>query len=139
MLGTSGTASVWKAGALVGVCLTVIGVSAGYVDVATRFRFSFLSENFGFFIGTLFAGLLLAFVATIGWARRLSRSGRLRTAGLVLVLPWLGVLLAEQVEHFNVHGPSVFLYYLVLPVTSLLAIVLFFISGAPDQQKNVRM
>jgi|SRR5579864_989889 len=137
MAENSGHASIWKAGVIVGVCLIVIGVSAGYVDVATHFRFSFLSENFGIFIGALFAGLLLSFVAMIGWARRLTRSGRLRAAGLVFVLPWLGVLLADQIEHFNVHGPSVFLYYLVLPVASLLAIVLFFIGGASDQHKDL--
>jgi hypothetical protein len=129
--------SIWKAGVLVGVCLIVIGVSAGYVDVATHFRFSFLSTNYGIFIGALFAGLVLSFVATIGWARGFTKNGRLRTAGLVFVLPWLGMLLADQVEHFNVHGPSVFLYYFVLPVALLLAIVLLFISWLPDQYKDL--
>ena len=105
-----GHPSVWKAGVLVGVCLIVIGLSAGYIDVATHVRFSFLSANFGIFLVALFAGLLLSFIATIGWARRFTRSGRLRAAGLVFVLPWLGMLLANQIEHFNVHGPSVFLY-----------------------------
>jgi hypothetical protein len=124
--------SIWKAGVLVGVSLIVIGVSAGYVDVATHFRFSFLSTNYGIFMGALFAGLVLSFVATIGWARGLTRNGRLRAAGLVFVLPWLGVLLADQVEHFNVHGPSVFLYYFVLPVALLLAFVLLLMSGLRD-------
>jgi hypothetical protein len=104
--------------------------------VATHFRFAFLSANFGIFLVALFAGLLLSFIATIGWARRFTRSGRLRAAGLVFVLPWLGILLADQIEHFSVHGPSVFLHYLVLPVALLLAIVLLFIRGAPDRHKD---
>jgi hypothetical protein len=128
--------SIWKAGVVVGVCLIVIGVSAGYVDIATHFRFSFLSTNYGIFIGALFAGLVLSFVATIGWARGLTRSGRLRAAGLVFVLPWLGILLADQIERFNVHGPSVFLYYLVLPVALLLSIVLLLMSGLRDHHEK---
>jgi hypothetical protein len=128
---------IWKAGVLVGVCLIVIGVSAGYVDVATHFRFSFSSTNYGIFIGALFAGLVLSFVAMIGWARGLTRSGRLRTAGLVFVLPWLGVLLADQIDHLNIHGPSVFLCYFVLPVAMLLSVVLLFIKGRPDQHKDL--
>jgi hypothetical protein len=128
--------SIWKAGVLVGVCLTVIGVSAGYVDVATHFRFSFLSTNYGIFIGALLAGLVLSFVATIGWARGLTRGGRLRAAGLVFVLPWLGMLLAAPIDHLNIHGPSVFLSYFVLPVAMLLSIVLLLMSGLRDHHEK---
>jgi hypothetical protein len=131
--------SIWKAGVLVGVCLIVIGVSAGYVDVATHFRFSFLSTNYGIFIGALLAGLVLSFVATIGWARGLTRGGRLRAAGLVFVLPWLGMLLAAPIDHLNIHGPSVFLCYFVLPVAMLLSVVLLFIKGLADQQKDLEI
>src|SRR5665213_752167 len=123
---------IWKAGVLVGVCLIVIGLGAGYVDVATHSRFSFLSMNYGIFISALLTGLVLSFVATIGWARGLTRGGRLRVAGLVFVLPWLGMLLAAQIDHLNIHGPSVFLCYFVLPIAMLLSVVLLFIKGLPD-------
>lgn len=119
------------------MCLIFIGISAGYVDVATHFRFSFLSAHFGIFIGALFAGLLLTFAAMIGWARGLTRRGRLRAAGSVFVLPWVGVMLADQIQHFNVHGPSVFLYYVFLPVALILAIVLLVMSWLPAKHRDL--
>jgi hypothetical protein len=56
-MGNTGRKSLfWAIGILVGVVLIVIGVGAGYVDVATHFRFDFLSNHFGWFILALLVG-----------------------------------------------------------------------------------
>jgi hypothetical protein len=38
---------IWKIGAIIGVCLTMIGLSAGYVEAA--FTFDFLDDHFDIF------------------------------------------------------------------------------------------
>jgi hypothetical protein len=116
--------SFWTIGIIVGVGLIVIGGSAGYVDVATRFKFDFLSRHFGWFILALLIGLVLSFGAVIGWAKQFSAGTRRRAAGIVFIAPWVAALAGNSVERFNVHGPSVFLFYLVMPVSWLLALVL---------------
>lgn len=122
--------SFWTVGILVGVFLTVIGVGAGYVDVATHFRFDFLTTYFGWFIAALLVGIVLSFVAIIGWAKQFPDGTRRRkAAGIVFAAPWVVALAASSVEGFNVHGPSVFLFFLVMPVSWLLALVLVIMAG----------
>lgn len=99
-----------------------IGLAAGYVDEATNFRYSFLSNHFGVFLLALFLGILLSFISIVGWARLLK--SRARAAGFVFVAPWIIGLLSYPVEGFNVHGPSALLYFLVVPAASILALVL---------------
>jgi len=107
----------------------VICAGAGYVDVATHFRFDFLSRHFGWFILALLVGVLLSFVAVVGWAKQSSAGTRRMAAGIVFVAPWVAALAANSVVGFNVHGPSVFLFYLVMPVSWLLACVLLIMAG----------
>jgi hypothetical protein len=118
--------SFWTISIIIGI---VIGVGAGYVDVATHFKFDFLSRHFDWFIWALLAGIVLSFGAVIGWAREFSAPTRRRTAGIVFVLPAPAALAVNSVEGFNVHGPSVFLYYLVMPVSWLLALVLLIMAA----------
>ena len=126
---TGRKSSFWAIGIVVGVVLAVIGVGAGYVDAATQFRFDFLSNDFGWFILALLVGVVLSFVAVIGWATQIPASTRRRAAGIVFVAPWVAALAANSVEGFNVHGPSVFLFFVVMPVSWLLALVLLIMAG----------
>lgn len=63
---TNKGASFWTIGIVLGAVLTVVGVSAGYIDVSTHFRFDFVSEHFDVFLGMLIIGLAVSFVAVIG-------------------------------------------------------------------------
>jgi hypothetical protein len=129
-MGSTGRkSSFWTVGILIGVFLVVIGVGAGYVDVATHFRFDFLTTHFGWFIFALLVGIVLLFVAVIGWAKQFPDGTRRRAAGIVFVAPWVMALAANWVEGSNVHGPSVFLFFLVMPVSWLLALVLVIMAG----------
>jgi hypothetical protein len=108
----------------VGIGLTAIGLGAGYFDVATHFRFAFLSDHFDVFVVALLLGILSSFVFMIGWARRFKKKTLARAAGVVLISPWIAGLLGYPIDSFNVHGPSALLYFLVVPAASILALVL---------------
>jgi len=114
----------WKVGAMVGVSLAAIGLGAGYFDVATHFRFAFLSDHFDIFLIALLLGILSSFVCMIGWARRLKKTTRARAAGFVFISPWIVGLLGYPLDGFNVHGPSALLLFLIMPAASILALVL---------------
>ena len=101
-----------------GLICVVIGVGWGFVDVATHFEYSFLSRNAELFILTLLIGIVLSFVGTIWWARRLARRRRLGLAGALL----LGSLAIFAVP-VNVHGPTMFLVPVVFAVW-ILALIL---------------
>lgn len=109
---------------MVGVGLAAIGLGAGYFDVATHFRFAFLSDHFGVFLIALLLGILSSFVCLIGWARRLRKATRVRTAGIVFISPWIAGLLGYPIDGFNVHGPSALLLFPIVPAASILALVL---------------
>jgi len=130
---TGRTSSFWTIAIIVGVVLIVIGVGAGCVDVATRFKFDFLSRHFGWFILALLVGVVLSFGAVIGWAKQFSAGTRRRAAGIVFVAPLLAALAVNSVEGFNVHGSSVFLFYLVMPVSWLLALALLIMAGSASK------
>lgn len=119
----------WKIGIGVGTALVIGGISAGYIDVATHFRFDFISRYFGFFILALLIGLVLSFVAVIGWAKQFGSGTRLRTAGVVFVAPWMVALVGYPIDGFNIHGPSALLLVLVFPAALLLSLVLLIMAG----------
>ena len=120
---------VWKVGAITGICLTIIGLGAGYVDESTHFRFAFISDHFDVFLMALLIGIVLSFIFMIGWARQFKGGARARLAGIVFVSPWIAGLLSYPIEGLNVHGPSALLYFLVMPAASLLALVLLIMAG----------
>lgn len=75
---------LWKVISVLGVSFIAIGIAAGYVDVATRFEFDFISRDFGIFILAILVGIVLAFVGPIGWARTLGLGGTREHRGLSL-------------------------------------------------------
>ena len=129
MNSTERRSPLWTVGIIIGIILIVTGVGAGYVDVATDFKFDFLSRHFGWFILALLLGIVLSFGAVIGWAKQFAAGTRRRTAGVVFVAPVVAALALNSVQGFNVHGPSVFLFYLVMPAAWLLALVLLIMAG----------
>ena len=121
-------AVVWKAIAIVGICLIVVGIAAGYLDLATHSRFEFLSDHFSIFLIAPLIGVAASSAGLIGWARRLKRKARARMAALVFVSPWIAGLLCYPIAGDNIHGPFALVILLVIPA-SILALVLFLMTG----------
>ncbi len=116
--------AVWKVTALVGVALVVTGAAAEYVDVATHFRFEFISDDYEFFGLALLVGVFLSFAGLIGWARHLDRPARVKAAGAVFAFPWVAVLLGYPIDGINVHGAAPIVLMLVIPATILSVVLL---------------
>jgi hypothetical protein len=119
---------LWKVGSIFGVSLIAIGVAAGYVDVATHFRFQFLSDDSGTFILAILVGLLLVFVGLIGWAKHLKPGTRARRAGIVFAAPWIALLVGYPIAGNNIHGPGAILLVMIIPAT-ILAVVLLIMAN----------
>lgn len=120
--------AVWKLTALTGFALIVTSVAAEYVDVATHFKFEFISDHYGFFGVALLTGILLSFVGVIGWARYLDRSACLATAGAVFALPCIAVLVGYPINGINVHFAAPTVLMLVLPA-AILSVILLLMSS----------
>jgi hypothetical protein len=112
----------------------VLGIVGGYVDVATRFKFDFLTTHFGLFLAALALGVVIWSIGLVGWARRISRGSRVQMAGLVFVSPWIAGLLGYPIAGDNVHGPAVFVMVLIIPA-SLLAVVLLIMAALTSSTK----
>lgn len=125
----------WKAVSLAGIVLTTIGASAGYIDIATGFRFEALSDHFEFLTLCLLVGAVIAFTGLIGWARHLKRPSRFRMAGWVFAFPWILCLLGYPIAGFNVHGPAPLVLLLIIPAT-ILAVLLLLIRKAETVPTN---
>jgi hypothetical protein len=120
--------AVWKTISLLGVALTAVGISAEYIDVATHFRFEFISNDFEVFTLALLAGTVLCFVGFIGWSVQPGTQRRGLTAGLILIAPWIVLLVGSPIGGTNIHGPAALVFLLILPAT-ILALVLAIMSG----------
>jgi hypothetical protein len=118
--------AIWRVVAIAGIGFVTIGAAAGYVDIATRFRFEFISDDFEIFILALLVGTLISFIGLTGWARYLDRQSRVRMAGLVFAFPWIAVLLGYPIDGINVHGAAPLVLMLVAPA-SILSLVLLLI------------
>lgn len=116
--------TVWRSIALVGVALVVTGAAAEYVDVATHFRFEFISDDYEIFGLALLLGVLLSFAGLIGWGRDLDRPARMKTAALVFAFPWVAVLVGYPIDGLNVHGAAPMVLMLIVPATVLSIILL---------------
>ena len=116
--------AVWKVTASVGVALVVTGAAAEYVDVATHFKFEFISDDYEFFGLALLVGVFLSFAGLIGWARHLDRPARVKAAGAVFAFPWVAVLLGYPIDGINVHGAAPIVLMLVIPATILSVVLL---------------
>ena len=126
----STTLTTWKAGSIVGTSLVIVGIAAGYLDIATHFAFSFISDKFDAFLLSIAIGLLLAFICLIGWATHLGRPARAYLALVVFAAPWLAVAAGYSIAGTNIHGPAALVMYLVGPVAILLALVLLIMAAA---------
>jgi hypothetical protein len=128
--------AVCKAISALGIVLIAFGISAGYIDVATHFRFEFTSDDFEVFILALLVGIVLSFVGLIGWAAQPGVRGRGLTVGLVLIAPWIAVLVGSPVGGTNIHGPAALVMLLILPST-VLASVLTMMAGVKRNAEAV--
>lgn len=118
--------SIWKACAIVGICLTAIGISSTYFNLIDPLWREFV---------ILWLGLLLAFVGLIGWASFLKRGARVRAAGLVFMSPWAACLIVERAAFFDKPAPldsSIAQNWFLLPVASVLALVLLVMACFQD-------
>jgi hypothetical protein len=122
-------ATVWKIGSTVGTILIIVGVSAGYVDMITEFRYPFISNRFGIFLLSTIVGILMAFVCVIGWARHLRPSTRAKVAAIVLPVPWLALMAGYPIAGANIHGPATLLMFMVGPASVLLGLVLLIMAA----------
>ena len=111
--------TAWRLTAVVGVAFVMAGAAAGYVDVATHFRFEFISDDYGFFGLALVLGVLLSFAGLIGIARDLDQPARIKTEGLDFAFPWVVVLVGYPIDGLNVHGAAPVVLMLVVPATIL--------------------
>ena len=120
---------VWKLGSISGVSLTAIGISAGYIDVGTKFAFPFISDHFNIFLLSIAIGLLFSFVGLIGWAKGLSNAATIGLAATVFAFPSLVGALGYSIAGTNIHGPAALVMYVVRPVATLLAVVLLIMAA----------
>jgi len=118
----------WKVASIFGASLIAVGVTAGYVDVATHFEFPFLSNDFEAFIVAMLVGVFLVFVGVIGWAKHLKPRARARFAGIVFAAPWIALLVGYPIAGNNIHGPGAILLVMIVPAT-ILALVLLIMAG----------
>jgi hypothetical protein len=58
----------WKVTATIGITLIIIAVVTGYIDVATHFRFGFLSDHSDTLLLAGLLGVVMSSVGLVGWA-----------------------------------------------------------------------
>jgi len=104
----------------VGICLIVIAIAADYVDVATHFKYEFLSDRFDIFLIAGLIGVAVSSAGLIGWTRRLAPRAQVRMVLVVFVTPWLA---AGLFARNDIHGPGALILVLIIP-TTILALVL---------------
>jgi len=124
MISASPASRLWQLTTLLGVVLIVVGDSAFYIDVAARFRFDFIEQNYGTFGLSILTGVVLAFIGCIGWSKSGGKKARALMPGAVFITPWMLLLVGSPIDGFNVHGPSMISAMLVLPATVLAATLL---------------
>jgi hypothetical protein len=125
--------SLPKFATILGLICVVVGVGWGFVDVATDFRFPFLSDYAGIFLITLVVGIVLSLTGTIAWARHLSRKARFRAATCVFAAGLVVILIAPK----NVHGPGMLL--VLSGVCALLLSLALAMMGAISRDQPDRL
>jgi hypothetical protein len=115
--------SIWTAGIVAGLILLLVGIGAFYVDEVNHSAYDFFDRIVANLLFAILIGTVLTFVAVICWARQFGRRTRLRTAGIVFAVPWVGVLIGYRIDGMNVHGASGFIM-LIVPIAMILAFVL---------------
>jgi hypothetical protein len=111
---------IWRAVAFIGASLLAVGIGAGYFDAVSRFQHEFISDSYEDVFGPMaLAGLLIAIVGCIGWARHRERKNVRRMAWTVFLAPWAILLLGYPIEGVNIHGYSAFAIMLIFHATLL--------------------
>ncbi|AEU34948.1 hypothetical protein [Granulicella mallensis] len=124
----------WRVIALTGACLIILGVGAGYVDVATHFNFEFISNHFDMFGLMGLTGVLLTAVGCIGWARHLGKRHLVLMAVIVFILPWVLLFLGRPIAGTNIHGPAAPVMLLIIPATVLAVALLMMAALKPREE-----
>lgn len=127
MVPRSTLAMFWRAVAIVGVGLAVIGLSAAYLEMSSHFNFEFIDNYFDFFTLASLGGAVLMFAGLICWARQMQQKARRSMAANVFFWPWLTLLVGFGVDGLNMHGTAA-LAFAVIGLGSILAIVLLLMS-----------
>jgi hypothetical protein len=121
-------ASIWRAIALCGAGLVVIGITAFLADFLSVGRlFSFFNDNYELFLLAIALGVLALIGGLIGWFKYLNRSGRSRMGLTVMVLPIGVCVIGGLIGTTNVHGPFFLMVIPMVPV-SLLGLVLLVVA-----------
>ena len=120
---------VWKRVSLGSAFLICLCVSAGYVDVLTHFRLEFISDYYDVIAMTGLIGAIVCVVSLVGWAKHLTREGRVGLAFSVLLWPWAMCLIGYPIDGINPHGAAAPLLISIVPA-SILSIVFFVMAAA---------
>jgi hypothetical protein len=127
----SNPALLWRAAAVVGVLLILIGIIPAYVEVATHFSSELFSTHYEILLLLILIGVVMSFFGLIGWAKQVQRSMRVRMAVIIFIAPWIAALVGYPIAGNNVHGPGALVMMLVIPA-SVLALVLLYMSAVPQ-------
>jgi hypothetical protein len=103
-----------------GVVCVIVGVSWGFVDVWTHFRFQFFTDYYELFLATLAVGIVLSVGGAILWTRHFDRLKKFRVAGVIFVIGAVAFMVVPN----NVHGPG-----MLLGFASVFTLVLSVVIG----------
>jgi hypothetical protein len=113
-----------------GVVCVVVGVSWGFVDVWTHFRFQFLTDYYELFLATLAVGIVLSVGGAILWTRHFDRLKKFRVAGVIFVIGAVAFMVVPN----NVHGPGMLLGFasvFTLILSVVIAVMAVFTRAHP--------
>jgi hypothetical protein len=102
-----------------GVVCVIVGVSWGFVDVWTHFRFRFFSHYYELFLATLAVGIVFSMGGAIAWTRHFDRPKKFRVAGVIFVIGAVAFMVAPN----NVHGPGMLLGFASLFTLALSVVI----------------
>ena len=123
-------AAIWRAIALCGAGLAVIGFEAFLADFLSVGRFfSFFNDNYETFLLAIALGTLALIGGLIGWFKYLNRSGRSTMGWIVLATPIGVCVIGGLIGSTNVHGPF-FLIALPMAPVALLGLVLLVVAAS---------
>jgi hypothetical protein len=103
-----------------GVVCVIVGVSWGFVDVWTHFRFQFFTDYYELFLATLVVGIVLSMGGAIAWTRHFNRPNKFRVAGVIFVIGAVAFMVVPN----NVHGPG-----MLLGFASIFTLILSLVIG----------
>lgn len=124
-------AAVWRAVALGGLGLNVIGIGGLCIDYIAVGGVEFVDEHIQFFLLAILLGALALYVGLIGWAKSLDRPGRVTMGAALFIAPIAVCLLASMTVGTNVHGPFFLIFLPLLPISVIGLVLLLFLAASP--------